>query len=156
MILEKQEFHLTNLISQSRKVTQNEFLTNMEKLKRYSEENNFCVKNFTSVTYSIVIENGEQVLDNECIVEFETPVLQENLPEEFNVKNELLITNAVNLSFKGNQSLFISKYNEITGYLSAKKLQPITPLYTVTHYPFSQEENTVDLDFYIGINPNIL
>jgi len=156
MIKENQELHRYNLVSKRQKITQNEMPYVIDEIKKYAENNQLKIKDIISVSFSNTMENNEQIIDNECIVEFTSQITNNILPDGYKNKNELLITNALNLSFKGNQQLFLAKYNEIANYIASNKLQPITPMYTVIHNPLEQLGNEVDLDIYIGINPNIL
>jgi len=58
--------------------------------------------------------------------------------------------------YEGNNQGSFQAFNEINNYLISNKLQAITPAYSVSNNPFNQPDGNIDLEIYIGINPNIL
>lgn len=156
MITEHNELQKKNLFSKRFTTSQIEFSKFMMELKKLCDDNLFIVANIITVTYGIQQTPEGQMMDIEVLIEIQNMNSDVNMPGDFNIKEEISIINAINMHYEGNQQESVSALNEINRYLSDNKLQAITPAYTVSHNPFVQLGNNINMDVYVGINPNVM
>ena len=70
----------------------------------------------------------------------------------------LILEIGLMISHTGNPASLQQTVSEIQKFIQDKKLQPITSLYNVTikEAKTPEEINDVQIDMYVGINPNII
>ncbi len=157
MIEEHKELFIENLISKQSKIAQNEIESTMQSLRTFCIENDLNVLSITTVTFAMEKDStGNQILDLEILVNIENNYLPSSLPQGFVKKEKLLITNALFTHYEGLKQGMINSLNEIQTYIVQNKIQAITPAYSVSHNPFNQNTNNIDLDIYVGANPNVM
>ena len=157
MIETKRELILKNLFTNRIKIHSLEIEKYIQTLKEYCQNNNIYVQRLITVTFGIEKKSKEeQVFDLELILELKNDSSSTYLPDGFVNKSELYITNALYLRYQGSNKDSINAFNEINNYLISNKLQAITPAYSVSNNPFNQSDGNIDLEIYIGINPNII
>ena len=156
MVATKNELKMENVLSKRMKVSQSDLSRQMEDLKNMCDANFFIVKSLTTVTYAIEKYEKGSILDLEILVELKNSVDNENIPNGFVLKPQILITNALMNHYEGPSVGTNNAFNEINNYLMTNKLMAITPAYSVSKDPFKQSENQINLDIYVGINPNIM
>ena len=95
------------------------------------------------------------VMDSELLVPLDRPV---DVPEGYILKPQILITNAIKLHHTGNPMTLQNEMAQLQNYMTENKLVPITTSYNVTIKGANtiQEMDSVVIDVYIGVSPNIL
>lgn len=157
MIETNKELHLKNVISVRRKMTQIELGIEAQNIKKLFDESKLSVKTLSSITYSVNSEKEEKpLLDVELIAESGTGQVPLHLPESYTMKPEIKVVNALFVKYEGTAAGLQSVYNELNAYIANHKLQPVTPAFSVSLNPFANTQEKVNIDIYVGINPNIL
>lgn len=157
MILEKSELKLENLLSIREKFLQKDLEIKMREIKEFCEKNFLIVSSITTITFEIMQnENNQQMIDIEILIEIPNQNIPKDLPEGFNYKKQVYIVNSLKNHYEGASQNSINAYNEINKYILEKKLLPITPAYAVSNNPYAQPDNFINLDIYVGLNPNIM
>ena len=157
MIESKKELKLENLFTNRIKINRFETENYIQALKKRCQDNEIYVQRLITVTFGIENKSDEnQIFDLELIIEPKNTDLITHLPNGFLKKTEIYITNALYLHYQGSNKESIKAFSEINNYLISNKLLAITPAYSVSNNPFNQPDGEIDLEIYIGINPNIL
>ncbi|OJF76803.1 MAG: hypothetical protein BKP49_04340 [Treponema sp. CETP13] len=155
-IVANKELHLLNVISLRKKMTQIELGKESQNIKKLFDENNLSVKSITSVTYSVTKGQDEKpLLDIELLVEGVANKIPDISLAEYVVKPEIKIVNALYVDYEGSAREIQTAYNTINAYIAEHKLQPITPAYSVSQNPFTSKPESVCMEIYVGISPNV-
>lgn len=72
----------------------------------------------------------------------------------YTFKKYIKIANAVVASYKGDQAGMNDVANQLNQYMIRKGLEPLTVAYNVTKNNFT--ETDMEVDMYVGVNPNVL
>jgi hypothetical protein len=80
------------------------------------------------------------------------------VPEGYSLKPHFYLTNAVKLRHVGNPAMLQASVDELNAYIGKKRLTPITVGYNVTvkDAASQQELDSMIIDIYVGVNPNLL
>lgn len=156
MIESSRELYMVNVLSKRIKILQSEVYIQIEDIKKICDSNFFIVKSMATVTHGIEKTEKGTELDLEIIIELQNRIEDIQIPEGLLVKEKIYITNALYKHYEGSSIGSNTAYNEIKEFLIKNKLQAITPAYSVSKHPFSQSETQMNLDIYVGINPNIM
>lgn len=152
-ILENQQLEVNNLISIRGKFKQDEIPAVMQKLKSYADMQGVRpVGGPISVTFAVEQTTEGMFTDTEIMMPVDGKA-EGN--EEFVCKEKLFLTNAVMLKYAGNPVMFQNACNELNAYIQEKGYMPITAGYTVTKGA-DQLTGMVEMEVYVGINPNVL
>lgn len=76
--------------------------------------------------------------------------------KELHLKNVISVRRKMTQIELGIEAGLQSVYNELNAYIAIHKLQPVTPAFSVSLNPFANTQEKVNIDIYVGINPNIL
>ncbi|MCY6355557.1 GyrI-like domain-containing protein [Clostridium sp. ZS2-4] len=149
-------FRIENLLSLRKKVTR--LQANQEILKIQQFLKNKGVKKngpLINTTFSIEMVDGEQVLDMEFLIPIDKV---SELPEEYTLKKELYLANAVFARHVGNPSTLQNVYNKINNYIKQNNLRPIATSYNVNvkEANSAEEINEMVIDIYLPVNPCVL
>ncbi len=148
----KNEYQVRNLIGFRKKLKQNQIEEEVKKILNYFKQNNIEVIGSTiNTTHSIENINGEMLIDFEQFF----PVNQKIKGDKYEIKEEFFLTNALYTKHKGNPALLNETYREINRYISENKLHQITNAYNV-FVKEVDDVNNMEIDIYVGINPNKL
>ena len=155
MITEKNELLLEKVYSKRVLLPQQDLMILLKEIKTYCESNLVIIESLTTVTFGMKKnEKGENVLDEEIILKPEKE--DEKMPEGFVFKEKLYITNALKAHFEGNEEQATQVFIEMNKYITENKLQPITPGYSVSYKPYCRTDHTMNVDLFVGLNPNVL
>lgn len=149
-IKEKQELNVTNLLSFRGKVSQAE----LEAISRDMHDTiaRGGAKTVGSVVTATYDVEGETI-DMEILVPIDRPV---DSVGRYEYKERLLIVNAVMIEYKGHPEGLQDAMEQLNQYIIDNHMQPITVGYNVTKRNDSLVQESVELEVYVGINPNIL
>jgi len=152
-ISECQKLDVTNLITFRGRVKQEELSRVMLRMKDYVEEQGAkVVGGPISVTYGVEQTKDGMVADAEIMMPLDKEV---SGTEEFAWREQLFLANAIKLKYAGSPAMFQSACNEMNAYMQEKKYVPITAGYIVTKGA-DQISGMVDMEVYVGVNPNVV
>ena len=155
-ITQDQTLEMQNLLSYRGRMTQQEFTAKAQEIERILQEHG-VEKAAPIVTTTFSVEQGAMgpIMDAEILVPLnkEIPV-----PSGYVWKPRFLLTNAVKLHHVGHPSALQNSVNELNTYISEHHLVPITSGYNVTvkEPKTPLEMDVMEIDVYVGVNPNSL
>lgn len=155
-ITQNQTLEMQNLLSYRGRMTQQEFTEKAQQIERILQEHG-AQKAAPVVTTTFSIEQGAMgpIMDAEILVPLnkEIPV-----PSGYVWKPQFLLTNAVKLHHVGNPAMLQNSVNELNAYITQHRLVPITSGYNVTvkEAKTPLELDTMEIDVYVGVSPNVL
>ncbi len=155
-IIEHQTLEMNNVMSYRGKMTQTEIA---EKSKEIEQLMKAAGANKTApvATTTFAVEQSARglVMDIEILVPMDKSF---TLPSGYVWKSKFLLTNAVMIHYVGNPAGLNSVANELNSYIASNKLVPITTGYSVTvkEAKTPSEIDAMEVEIYVGINPNIL
>lgn len=156
MITENNELILCNVYSRRIQVDEEEMQKILKDIQIFCNKKFLFVSSITTVTFGTKKDqNYKPLMDLEILLNIQNQQKIE-LPYGFCKKEKIQIVNALKCCYTGLNENVIQIYNELNKYIERNKIQPITPIYSVNKNPYIQENGRIDLDLYIGINPNIL
>jgi effector-binding domain-containing protein len=155
MLIANTEQKFKNLLSLRKKMTQQDLQTEIIKIQKYLQ-----IKSLNKIgpliTATFAVDQAiTPVMDMEILIPIDKEFLSEG---EYKFKKEFHMINALKIEHHGNPIQLQNTYNELNKYILENNLQPITAAYNVTvrdAMDISEIDN-VQIDIYIGINPNIL
>ncbi|HHV09334.1 MAG TPA: hypothetical protein GXX75_03520 [Clostridiales bacterium] len=148
-VILNQEYEMNHLITRSGRFTVAEFQKNlMEMANSYKD---FAVNNgeyMITTTKAVEFIAGEQVMDVEILmpVDYRMPV-----EEPYQFKEKVRLVNALYVKVT-DPALLQETLNQVNGYITENKLQPITPAYLVQ----TKQDSKSCIEVYVGMNPNVL
>lgn len=152
-ITENQQLEVKNLISLRGRFRQEEIPGVMQKLSTYAALQGVKPAGGPiSVTFGVEQTAEGLLTDTELMMPVDGTV-EGN--EEIVRKERLFLTNAVRLQYTGSPEMFQSACNELNTYIQEKGYMPITAGYTVTK-GVDRISGTMEMEVYVGINPNVL
>ena len=138
------------------KMTQQEFAAKSQEIESIMKENG-AEKAAPVVTTMFSVEQGIMgpVMDVEILVPLNKEIPVHN---GYMWKSRFLLTNAVKLHHVGHPSALQNSVNELNAYISGHHLAPITSGYNVTvkEPKTPLEMDVMEIDVYVGVNPNSL
>ncbi|WP_139903609.1 AraC family transcriptional regulator [Clostridium thermarum] len=156
MILEKQELIFQNVISLRKKMAQHEVMSELEKLNKFIKERG-AEKIAPVITTTFGVENSGflQTIDIEILIPINKEIATDN---EYKLKKDFYLTNALKVTHIGNLSMLQNTYNTLNRYIREKGMQPITSVYSITVKDITDSSNADEsiIDLYIGVSPNVL
>lgn len=155
-ILKSQTLEMKNVLSYRGKVTQQEFALKSQEIQTIIEKSGAAKDgNIATTTYAVEQTESGQVMDVEILVPLDRKI---EVPQGYTLKDELLITNALKISHRGNPALLQNAANELNSYIVSNGLVPITTGYNVTvkEAKDPSEIDSMEVDIYVGISPNKL
>lgn len=156
MIEVNKELKLNNLLSYRRKMTMAEIQNEMKNIDAFLKDKKITKNGpVVTTTFAAEIENGEQLIDMEILLPISEP---QKVEEPYRLKSELFITNAVYMKHIGDPNQIINTYNTMNSFITGNNLQPLTTGYNISIKDQTQCKTIEDMeiDVYIGMNPNIL
>lgn len=157
MIYNHKELKKTNLLSFRSKLSQSEIESYILEINNICRIENIKLQTLITTTFSIEHDKeGKQILDIEILLPSNKKIIENSLFENFSIKEIILITNAIQLHYEGQKLNSLHAINELNDYIIANSLIPITPMYSVSNNPFDQLNGNINMDLFIGINPNIM
>lgn len=157
MITNGDVLKLDNLLSKRVEITQNDLSLLLNRIRSFCYNNEIVVNNIVTATFGVRNDNNNnQLIDMEILLDLQGNTIPNNFPDDFQTKEKIEIINALHTHFMGKNQESIIAYNEINQYISEHSLQPITPAYAVSHNPYNNSDDIIDIDIYVGINPNIM
>lgn len=157
MIYNHKELKQTNLLSFRSKLSQSELESYIQEINNICTEKNIKVKTLITTTFGIEQDkDGNQIFDIEILLPFNKNFIKTTIIEKFAIKEKILITNAIQLHYDGQKVNTLQVINELNNYIISNNLKPITPTYSVSNNPFDQLNGNINMDLFIGINPNIM
>ena len=152
-ILDGQQFDVKNLISFRGKLKQEELPCVMQRMKRYADvQGAKVVGGPISVTYGVEQTKDGAVADAEIMMPLDKEI---SGTEELVWKEQFFLANAVKLKYAGSPAMFQNACSEMNVYMQEKKYVPITAGYIVTK-GVDQISGMVDMEVYVGVNPNVV
>lgn len=149
-IKKNQELNVTNVLSYRGKVKQTELESLGKEMESYIRNAGAKrVGNPITATYAV---EGETI-DMEILVPVDRPVESVG---RYEYKERLLIVNAVMIEYKGHPEGLQDAMEQFNQYIIDNHMQPITVGYNVTKKNDSLGQDNIELEVYVGINPNIL
>lgn len=144
-----QTYNMNNFISRSGRFTTSEFQQAVSNLLNNYKEYAINKGDYLiTTTKSIEIINNEQILDVEILL----PVLEHiSVLEPYIYKEHIHITNAL-YTIVSDLTKLTDTINEVNQYISENRLQAITHPYLVQ----TKQNNDIQIEIYIGLNPNII
>ena len=110
-----------------------------------------------SATTTFSVEQGPSgpIMDIEILIPIDKEI---EVPDEYTFKPEIHLINALVAKHIGNPAGLENTLNELNAYIEKNKLTPITTGYNVTiKEPKTREElDSMEIEIYVGISPNIL
>lgn len=157
MIYNHKILKLTNLLSVRSKLPQTEIESYIQEICNTCKEKNIKLKMLITTTFGIELDkDGNQILDIEILLPFNKNFIKTTIIEKFAIKEKILITNAIQVHYDGQKVNTLQVINELNNYIISNSLKPITPMYSVSNNPFDQLNGNINMDLFIGINPNIM
>ncbi len=157
MIYNHKILKLTNLLSFRSKLPQTEIESYIQEICNTCKEKNIKLKMLITTTFGIELDkDGNQILDIEILLPFNKNFIKTTIIEKFAIKEKILITNAIQVHYDGQKVNTLQVINELNNYIISNSLKPITPMYSVSNNPFDQLNGNINMDLFIGINPNIM
>ncbi|WP_286906809.1 transcriptional regulator [Clostridium sp. UBA1652] len=155
MITLDNELEFENLLSFRSKVTQQELQEEMKSIELFMKTNSLKKVGPTITTTYAIQQAMIPTMDIEVLIPIEGQPVSNN---RYIFKDKFRLVNALKISHKGNPVLLQQTVSEVQKFIQDKKLQPITSLYNVTikEAKTPEEINNVQIDMYIGVNPNII
>ncbi len=155
-ITQNQTLEMQNLLSYRGRMTQQEFTAKAQEIERILQEHG-VEKAAPTVTTTFSVEQGTTgpIMDAEILVPLNKEI---QVPSGFVWKPRFLLTNAVKLHHVGHPSALQNSVNELNAYITQHQLVPITSGYNVTvkEAKTPLELDTMEIDVYVGISPNVL
>ena len=153
IISECQRLDVTNLITFRGKVKQEELSGVLLRMKNYAEgQGAKVVGGPISVTYGVEQTKDGTMADAEVMIPLDKAISE---TKEFLRKERLFVDNAVKLEYSGTPALFHNACTELNVYFREKGHVPITAGYIVTK-GVDEASGSVDMEVYVGINPNVV
>jgi len=155
-ITQNQTLEMQNLLSYRGRMTQQEFTAKAQEIERILQEHG-AQKAAPVITTTFSVEQGAMgpIMDAEILVPLnkEIPV-----PSGYVWKPQFLLTNAVKLHHVGHPSALQNSINELNAYITQHQLVPITSGYNVTvkEARTPLDLDAMEIDIYVGVNPNSL
>lgn len=149
-IKENQELNMANVLSFKGKIRQME-LENIGKEMELYIHNSGAKRVGNPITATHGIEND--VIEVELLVPIDMRIAS---TDRFTFKNQIKIVNAVVASYKGKPMGLQETCNQLNKYIMEHGLQPITVGYNVTKKTDMLNLENIEIDVYVGINPNII
>jgi effector-binding domain-containing protein len=152
-IATNQKLHVKNLITMRKKLKQADMPAQLKLLQDYIDKNGARkVGGGISATYSV--DSSTMAMEIELYV----PLDKNPSSGDFVFKPELLLTNCLKVSHKGNPQLLQNSLESLNKYVAENKLIPISVGFSVT---VNEVTNTVDVeefqvDTYVSISPNVV
>lgn len=155
-IKEHEVLEMKNLLSFHGEMTQQEFAAKSQEIESIMKEYG-TQKAGPVVTTTFRVEQGAMgpVMDAELLVPLDKEI---PVPSGYVWKPRFLLTNAVKLHHVGHPSALQNSINELNAYITQHQLVPITSGYNVTvkEARTPLELDTMEIDVYVGISPNVL
>ncbi len=152
-IVEAQELNVANLLTFRGKVKQEELSGVMLHMKRHAEEQGAkIVGDPISVTYEVEQTRDGTIADTELMLPLDKTISE---TENFKWKERLFLYNAVKLNYTGTLTEFQVSCNKLNTYLREKGYIPITAGYIRTK-GVDELSGMVDMEVYVGVNPNVV
>lgn len=155
-IRENQTLEMMNVLSYRGKMTQQELAAKSQEIERILKESG-AKKAAPVVTTTYAVEQGTMgpVMDVELLLPLDREI---RVPEGYIWKPHFLLTNALRLHHVGHPSQLQNSINELNTYIQMHCLIPITTGYNVTlkEAKTPLELDKMEVDVYVGINPNLL
>lgn len=154
MITLDNKLEFENLLSFRSKVTQQGIQEEMKSIELFIKTNGLKKIGPTITTTYAIQQAMIPTMDIEVLIPIEGQPVSNN---KYLFKDKFKLINALKISHTGNPTSLQQTVSEIQKFIQDKKLQPITSLYNVTvkEAKTAEELNDVQIDMYVGINPNI-
>lgn len=152
-ISECQKLDVTNLITFRGRIKRKDLSGVMARMRDYAvSQGATIVGGPISVTHGVTQTQDGPVADAEIMLPLDKKVTE---TADFTWKEHLLLSNAVKLNYTGTPEFFQSSCNDLNLYLLEKRHTPITEGYIVTK-GIDELSGMVDMEVYIGVNPNVV
>ena len=155
-IKENMTLQMKNVLSYRGKMSQQDMMKKSQEIEQVMKEMG-VVKAGPSATTTFSVEQGSSgpIMDIEILIPIDKEI---KAPVEYTFKPEIRLVNALMITHIGNPAGLENTLNELNAYIQKHKLPPITTGYNVTtKEPKAREElDTMEIDIYVGISPNIL
>ncbi|MBN2729549.1 MAG: hypothetical protein JXR53_10030 [Bacteroidales bacterium] len=149
-ILEQQKLVLNQLMWIRKKVTQLEFAKEIQKIKKSMDIKGVCAPTWiTAIHGHNIVPGSLPLIDIELFVQADDIDLN-NMG--YDVKDELLIENALCVHYEGAPQGLQLVHKNIAAYISKKKLKPSTPIYTVSDADPLISLPTMKASVYVGVS----
>ncbi|HOJ99130.1 MAG TPA: hypothetical protein PLW34_06185 [Termitinemataceae bacterium] len=156
-ITEHRELHLFSLLSKRSDFFPEDLVNELGTIKGVLEKLGCSIYSIITVTYGEKTNReGKKLVDGEVLIELEDGKIPEILPKEYIIKHELHLVNALCCEYEGTPHVLPHIYQNLAAYIGERKLQPITAVYTLSKQPYNQSKDTVHVQIYVGINPNVV
>lgn len=155
-IKEHQTLEMENVLSFRAQMTQQELAAKSQEIERILTESGAKkAAPVVTTTYAVEQEPMGLVMDVELLLPLDRKI---SVPEGYVWKPYFLLTNAVKLHHMGHPSQLQNSINELNAYIQEHRLVPITSGYNVTVKEAKTllELDTMEVDVYVGISPNVL
>ena len=155
-ILENQTLEMRNILSYRAKMTQQELQAKSIELEKVLVDSG-AKKAAATVTSTFSVEQGTNgpVMDIEILLPLDREI---SPPAGYTWKPRFLLTNALMIQHIGNPSTMQNTINKLNAYIMEHQLVPITTGYNVTvkEAKTPLELDSMEVDIYVGISPNLL
>lgn len=155
-VFEHRTLEMRNVLSYRSKMTQQELQYKSQEIEKFLEETG-AKRAANTVTTTFSVEQGPNgpVMDIEILIPLDREV---KLPLGYTWKPHFLLTNALMIQHIGNPASLQSTIDELNAYILEHQLTPISTGYNVTvkaaRTPL--EIDSMEVDVYVGISPNLL
>ncbi|EPZ37559.1 Transcriptional regulator, effector-binding domain/component [Anoxybacillus ayderensis] len=152
-ILTNQEIIFGNVVSYRGKIKQSQFNEVLTKMIKLLEGMNVNKEGpLITTTFNVESVGNENVFDMEILIPIDKKI---ELPKGYVFKDVFHLVHAISTRYIGDPIGLQDVYNQLIGFISRNKLQPITTAYNVyiNDTSFFKGEPPV-IDVYIGINPS--
>lgn len=156
-ITEHRELHLFALLSKRSDFFPEDLVNELNVIKTVLEKLGCSIYSVITAAYGEKTnKEGKKLVDGEILIELADGKFPEILPEGYVVKDELYLVNALCCEYEGTPHALQQIYQDLAVYIGERKLQPITAVYTLSQHPYKQSKDTVNVQIYVGINPNVV
>lgn len=155
-VLEHQTLEMRNVLSYRGKMTQQELRAKSLEIEKLLTQTG-AKKAGSVATSTFSVEQGANgpVMDIEILLPLDKQI---SIPDGYSWKPHFLLTNALKLQHVGNPSTIQRTINELNAYIMEHQLIPISTGYNVTvkEAKTPLEIDSMEVDIYVGISPNLL
>lgn len=155
-IEEGKELRMENVLSLRKKMTQQQMQEEMKKIGQMMSKMGIKKNNpLVTTTFALEEKDGQQIMDIEILIPINSV---EGLPNEYRLKKEFILVNAIYVRYEGNPMLLQNVIDEMIKYINENNLQQITSAYNVYIKDASNDIdlNNMIIDVYIGVSSNKL
>ena len=151
-----QTLEMRNVLSYRAKMTQQELQAKSQEIEKVLLETG-AKRSASIATTTFSVEAGAvgQVMDVEILVPLDREITP---PAGYVWKSHFLLTNALRIRHVGNPAKLQDAINELNAYIVQHQLVPISSGYNVTVKDAKTplEVDSMEIDVYVGISPNLL